>query len=768
MWKYLIFIGFSLSLGAGTCLAQRNTVTKQDYKRAEHFLPAYTDSMVHHAISGAIWQNNSQLIYRDAVEKGIRFMIANPLTREKRAAFDQKKLAHALSKMKGKSYDTKHLPLRDVHLMDNGKKLEFSLHRTKYSCDLGSSYSCQYLVSNKEVLSPDGKKAVFIKDYNLWMRNLQTGKLTQLTYNGKKNYGYGTNNGGWIKSDRPVVRWSPDSKHIATFRQDSREVGYMYLVKTRIGHPKLKKWKYTMPGDSAIFRIDRVIINLKPHQRPQVVHLKMKPDAQRSTINDFISVWHTGKFLDTQWSPDDNKLAFVSVNRGMTKETLRIADAKTGDVRTVMHENVKDFLQPGPTVRWRVLFSKNEVIWYSQRSNWGHLYLYNLQTGELKHPITNGKWNVLQVRYINPEKRKIYFIGSCRHEGNPYFHYLYSVDFSGKNLKLLTPETANHKVTISKNGKYFVDTYSTPTTPPVSVVRNIQGKRIMTLEKKADISDLKAIGWRPPTPFSVKDRNGNNELYGMMFKPTNFDSTKSYPVLDYVYPGPQTGSVGSWSFRAARLDKQSLAELGFIVVEVNALGTPGRSKAFQDYWYGNMGDLGIADQVAMIKQLANRHSYIDTSRVGIWGHSGGGNATTRAMLAYPNFFKVGVSEAANQDSRDYEANWGDKYQGLLKTYGDSTNYDNQANELLAHNLKGKLLIAKGTMDSNVPPEITYLMIDSLEAANKNFNLIIFPNRNHGFYFDPYMIRRRWDYFVQNLEHAEPPKNFEVKGYPKFK
>lgn len=762
--KKLLICGLLL-LTAITCSAQQNAVSRQDYQRAEHFLPAYTDSLVHNVLSDATWLDNGQLFYRDNVAGGTKFLIANPKTQQTKAAFDQEKLATVLSKIRDQSYDPMHLPIRGVSFANNENTLAFSVHDTHYRCDL-SDYSCEkkehhgQVPARAEFMSPDGTKAVFIKNYNLWMRNVKTGKLTQLTHDGKKNYGYGTNNAGWIKRDKPVLRWSPDSKRIATFKQDARGVRKMYLTSTKVGHPELKEWNYPMAGDSAIFRIERVVINLEP--KPQVVHLKMDSDPQRSTITDHIADWD-GSFLDTEWGPDSDKLAFVSVSRDFQDVTLKMADPETGEVRNLLHEETDTFFESGnDKVNWHVLPKSNEAIWFSERSNWGHLYLYDLETGKLKHQITKDDWNVLQVRYIDKKNRKIYFTGSCREEGNPYFHYLYSVDFSGKNLTLLSPEQANHEVTISDDGNYFTDTYSTPTTPPVSVIRDMQGKKLMTLEK-ADISDLEAMGWQAPTPFSVKARDGNTDLYGLMFKPTNFDPDKKYPVLNYVYPGPQTGSVGSRSFRAARVDKQALAELGFIVVEVDAMGTPGRSKDFHAYYYGDMGDNGIPDQIATIKELAQTRSWMDLDRVGIWGHSGGGFASTRAILAYPDFYKVAVSEAGNHDNRNYEDAWAEKWQGLLKTYGkDSTNYDNQANELLADNLKGKLLLAHGTMDTNVPPTNTMLMVQALEKANKDFDLILLPNRSHGFYMDPYMMRRRWDYFVRNLKHENPPKEFDLE------
>jgi dipeptidyl aminopeptidase/acylaminoacyl peptidase len=259
----------------------------------------------------------------------------------------------------------------------------------------------------------------------------------------------------------------------------------------------------------------------------------------------------------------------------------------------------------------------------------------------------------------------------------------------------------------------------------------------------------------------VKARDGKTDLYGLMYKPSNFDPARKYPVLNYLYPGPQTGSVGSRSFTPSRSDKQSLAELGFIVVEVDAMGTPGRSKSFHEFYYGNMGDNGVPDQIAAIKQLASENPWMDLDRVGIWGHSGGGFASTRAILAYPDFYKVAVSGAGNHDNRNYEDDWGEKWQGLLEDNGDgTTNYDNQANQLLAGNLKGKLLIAHGTMDSNVPPSNTMLVADALIKANKDFDLVMMPNWGHGFGNSPYFMRKRWDYFVKHLLGVEPPKEYE--------
>jgi len=295
----------------------------------------------------------------------------------------------------------------------------------------------------------------------------------------------------------------------------------------------------------------------------------------------------------------------------------------------------------------------------------------------------------------------------------------------------------------------------------VMVLRDMDGNRLVALEE-ADITRLRAAGWTPPIPFTVKARDGVTDLYGLMYRPTAFDSTGSYPIVNYLYPGPQSGSVGSRAFSAARGDKRAIAELGFILVEVDAMGTPGRSKSFHDAYYGNMGDNGLPDQIAMIRQLAARHGYMDLERVGIYGHSGGGFAAADAILRYPDFYKVAVSQAGNHDNRTYEDDWGERYQGLLETSPDgATNYDNQSNQLLAENLRGKLLLAHGTMDSNVPPNNTLVLVNELIRHNKDFDLILFPNRGHGFGNEPYMMRRRWDYFVEHLMGAEPPKGYVI-------
>ncbi len=764
----LTAISVLLPLG-GHAQANDIQVTVLDYARAESLLGQNTRPLVFGTSVSPNWMEGDRFWYRNPVPGGAEFVLVDPARGTRERAFDHQAVANALEAQSGQDFSALNLPFTSIDFSDDGRTFSFDAGTVQVTCAVDGS-SCELgprggdvsgaVAARLRVASPDGSRAAFIRDYNLWSVDLTSGAEIQLTSDGIEDFGYATNNAGWTKSDRPVLVWSPDSKQIATFQHDARGVGEMYLVSTEVGHPELETWKYPLPEDSVIFRISRVVIDV---ENATMTRLQMDPDQHRSTICDH--VYCGGTWADIDWSESGSQLAFVSTSRDHKEAYLRVADPSTGAVRDVMNEVVETFFESGHrAVNWRLLEESNEVVWFSRRSNWGHLYMYDLGTGDLKHPITGGDWNVLQVRHLDREARKAYFTGAGREAGDPYFQYFYSVNMDGSELTLLTPDSANHVVSMSPSGRYLIDTYSTPVVPQVTVVRDLDGQVVVQLET-ADISRLEGNDWQPPIPFTVKARDGVTDLYGLMYRPSNFDPTKKYPVLNSLYPGPQSGSVGSRSFTPARGDKQSIAELGFIVVEVDAMGTPMRSRTFHEAYYGNMGDNGLADQVTMIEQLAERHEWMDIDRVGIWGHSGGGFASTAGILRYPDFYDVAVSQAGNHDNRNYEDDWGEKWQGLLTTNADgTTSYDNQANQLLVENLKGKLLLAHGTMDSNVPPSSTMIVVDALIEANKDFDLIMLPNRRHGFGNEPYMMRRRWDYFVEHLLEVEPPE-YEIGRRP---
>ena len=776
------FLTATFPLFAAITLSGQQKFTAADYQRAEKFMGYNTTPLVYRSGVRPNWLPDERFWYRITTAEGAEFVLVDPAKGTRLPAFDHIKLAAALAAANGQTVNAKNLPFQNIEFTPDGQSVIVQANG-RFRCDFagvkcsaeagdalaggrgggrggrGAAGGGRGAFGGTDVRSPDGKKSAFLRDNNLWVRNLETNRETQLTTDGVKDFGYATDNAGWTKSDRPVLLWSPDSKRIATFQQDQRGVGEMHLVNTQTGHPQLQSWKYPLPGDEVVTTIQRVVLDL---DGPRVVRLNVPADQHRSSLCDDVKC-RGSEWADVQWAAEGSQLAFVSTSRDHRQETFRIASATTGEVRDVVKEEVPTFFESGNgRVNWNYLAATKELIWFSERDNWGHLYLYDTETGKLKNQITKGDWNVTQLLRIDEKNRMLYFLGVGREKGrDPYFVHFYRVKFDGTGLTLLTPEDGNHDVTLAASGKYFTDSYSKPDVPPVAVVRDETGKLIATLEN-ADISRLLATGWKPPQPITVKARDGQTDLYGLLFKPTNLDPNKKYPIINQIYPGPQTGSVGGRSFSAARSDCQALAELGFVVVQIDGMGTPWRSKKFHEAYYGDMGDNTLPDQVAGMKQLAQRYAWIDIDRAGIWGHSGGGFAAAGAMFRFPDFFKVGISEAGNHDNREYEDDWGEKWQGLLKKNPDgTTNYDSQANQLQAKNLKGKLLLAHGTMDTNVPPINTLLVVDELIKANKDFDLLMLPNRGHGFGGEPYMVRRRWDYFVRNLLGAEPPQNFAL-------
>ena len=748
----------------------KKQLTADQYKTAASHMNRSLYGLVYNKVSGSTFSAQNNLVYSTTDKSGKKFILVDVNAKTKIAAFDHSKLAESLSKELNEEVDKNKLPIYNVSLSEDVKTLNFTLKRQKYSCNL-DDYSISKITSERkkakrtEHVSPNGKLAAYIDNYNLWIKDLDTGKKTQLTFDGEKDYGYATNNAGWIKSDGAVLKWSPNSDKIATFQQDSREVGMMYLTSTNVGHPKLEAWKHPLPGDKTIFTIERVIIHLGA--KPKTVRLKMNKDFQRGTTTDHIAGWDN-ELLDAQWKKDGSQFAFVSGSRDHKIAHLQIANSNTGEVTSIHKEEVATFYESGVNAEnWKVLFDSNEFIWYSEKSNWGHLYLYDITTKQLKNQITTGNWIVKQVKNIDSKSKKIYFLAAGKEEGNPYHDYYYSVNFDGSELTNITPEKGTHTAKFSDDYSYFVDTYSSTTNPPISVLRNNKGEKVLDLET-ADITALKEKNWQQPIEFSVKARDNKTAIYGIMCIPSHYDERKKYPVLNYIYPGPQSGSVGNYKFRPVWRDFQAMAELGFVVVAVDAMGTPMRSKSFHDAYYGNMGDNGLPDNITAIKQLAQKYKGMDIERVGIWGHSGGGFASTRAVFAYPDFYDVAVSGAGNHDNRNYEADWGEKWQGLLENgkmeeKGDgTTNYDNQANQLIAQDLKGKLLITHGSMDNNVPPSNTMLVVEALIKANKDFDMILLPNKRHGYgNMTKYMTRKKWDYFVTHLRNEIPPKEFNL-------
>ncbi|WP_294330030.1 DPP IV N-terminal domain-containing protein [uncultured Sphingomonas sp.] len=751
-------------------------MTDADYSRAVHQLAPWTVPLVDHAVRAAHWVDARRFWYVDTDHGVPTIMLVDAAKGSKAPAFDTKALLASLNAAGFRVQDATKLYVADFAPDFASNSAVLNVGGKRYTCAMVQPYGCKesatpsaghiagYLAQQgpaDAVLSPDGTRAAFVRNWNLWVRDMRTGAERQLTTDGVKDFGYATDNAGWKHSDQAIVIWSPDSKKLATFQQDQRAVADFSTTTTQVGHSKVDTWKYPFVGDKEIIQIQRVIVDV---DAGQVIRLKMPAEPHRSSLCDDVVCGEGPQ--DMQWAKDAKTLAFVSTSRDHKVETVRIADAASGAVRDVFTETVPTWFDSGYNdegINWRYLSERGEILWWSQRDDWGHYYLYNAATGKLVRQVTQGPWNVDHPVYIDERSGKMLVAGVGREPGtDPYYRSIYAVDLKGGAPKLLTPEKQDHIAIPSSDGRYFVDIYSTPQAPQTAVLRRADGSVVQQLAK-GDATRLQAAGWQAPESIAVQCSDGKTLCHGLLFKPAGLDPQRKYPVIDYVYPGPFMGTIPSRQFAAAQGDAGALAQLGFAVVEIDALGTPRRSKTFQDYYYRDMGKQAVPDQKSGIEDLGKRYAWLDLDRVGIWGHSGGGNATATAMFLYPDFFKVGIAESGNHDNRNYEDDFYEKYLGLLERQGDKSNYDLQANQDLAKNLKGKLLLAHGMLDDNVPVSSTLLVVDALEKANKDFDLVLFPRAHHG-YGDQsfYMMRRRWDYFVENLMGATPPKEYRIE------
>ena len=754
-----------LLAGVGGLVLVTEAVAQVDYSRADRLLSWNTSRLVSgDSVRPQWYPDGNRFWYRNKTATGAEYVVVDPVRGSRTLLFDNARLAAAMTVARDTAYDPSRLPFASFKFGNDGqdeREIQFNASRKRFVCDIGV-YRCTVsdtLPSEVPfVLSPDKKWEAFIAKHNVWVRPRGGKDSTQLTTDGVEYWGYGLTMprpSDLVRPQprRPTLRWSPDSKKLAVWRQDERRVEHMHYISMTSQRPKYYSQPYALPGDSVVPVPTLHLLDVATKGNV-LVQLAPVP-VQLNTI---------GSARDSAWSEASDKVYVSALSRGSKRAWLTAIDAASGAQTVVAGDSLATYTEWSPPTdpqTWYTSKDGQDIFWWSERDGWAHFYRYGAD-GRVKNRLTEGPWFASAIQSVDEVAKQVYFTARGREPGQFwYYAKLYRVNYDGTGLALLTPEDAHHEIDFSPSGKYFVDSYSRIETAPVTVLRSaIDGRMLRPLET-ADISRLKDIGWQPGRVFTAKARDGITDLYGVIYLPPGLDSTMTYPVIDNIYPGPQVGSVGGWSFKSGG-EAFALAQLGFVVVQIDHLGTPMRSKAFHDNYYANFIDNGLPDHVEVLKQLGARYRFLDLSRVGIFGHSGGGFASADAMFRYPDFFKVAVSSSGNHDNRSYNIYWSEKYQGLMKrdTLRKTDNYESSANGGYAKNLKGKLFLMTGDMDDNVHPAMTVQVVDALIKANKSFDYLVLPNRAHGLN-EPYVIRRRWDYFVEHLAGRTPPANFEI-------
>ncbi len=788
-------------LATATLWGQQTPVTKANYDLAEQFSVKKVNQMVFSTAVQPNWfKYSDKFWYSYKTTNGTEYYIVDPVQKTKRKIWDMGELAAQITEIVKDPFDAQHLPISRLQLKDD-KTFEFEIRSTlrvpkkekpgqpkpkkgekenkvfRFSWDIAKRTLTD--ISDKEEeknypswanVSPNEQYAIFSKGYNIWYMDIENVKKAmvnekdstivehQLTTDGTKEFPY-----GWSTADPYIeskeiekrrgmrVAWSPNSKHFSLTRTDSEGVKDLWVIDVLANpRPKLETYNYQMPGEPGAktylylfdFEAKKSKVIKVDAFKDQSIGINYKPITQRERNN---------KFNPSIWLGDNEKFYITRRSRDLKRVDICTVDVNSDTTNVVIEERLNTYIENRSL---KLINNGKELVQWSERDGWAHLYLYGAN-GKLKNRITKGEYHVEDVVAIDEAKRVLYFIANGKEEGiNPYYTYLYSVNLDGSNLKLLTKGNFDNGVRISDNGKFFVNNYSRVDVAPKSDLLDQQGRTILSLEE-ADLSQLLARGYKFPETFKVKAGDGVTDLYGVMYKPFDFDSTKIYPIIEYVYPGPQTEAVNtSWNKSMNRVDR--LAQLGFVVITVgNRGGHPNRSKWYHNYSYGNLRDYGLEDKKVAVQQLAARHNFIDGDKVGIHGHSGGGFMSTAAILKYPDFFDAAVSCAGNHDNSIYNRWWSETHHGVLEEVsesGDTTfKYSIATNQQLAKNLKGNLLLVTGDIDNNVHPGGTYRVMNALIRANKRFDMLILPGQRHGFTdMDEYFFWRMADHFSRYL------------------
>jgi len=769
--NYLGKLGVVVFLScAPALLLSQGTVA--DYGRARN-LRSETQGLVYDIVEQVTWiENSHRFWYRKTVKGGNAFMVVDADTLAKQPAFDHEKLAASLSSAAGQKYTAITLPFARIAFVNDGGALEFQTADTRWRCNL-SSYGCTKLGAVEQTpgfggrgaappaagrggqpseqqprVSPDGKLEAFIKNFNVYVRSRDTNKEFQLSWDGSEGEYYFWN-----------MQWSPDSTKLAIFRTRSgykRLVHYIESSPADQLQPKHSTIEYNKPGDV-------IDVNM-----PVLFHVDTK--KQIDIDNQLFATPYSNEQI--RWWRDGRAFTFEYNQRGHQVYRVIEVDAATGKPRAVIEEQTSTFFcYSNKKYRYDVNDGK-EIIWMSERDGWNHLYLYDGATGRVKNQITRGEWVVRGVERVDEANRQIWFRASGMYPGkDPYFIHYYRINFDGTGLVALTEGDGNQAIvfptsrrilagpprgvlagssgSFSADMAFYVDNYSRVDMSPVSELRRTSDQKLLMVVERADMHDLIKSGWVGPEPFVAKGRDGKTDIWGIICRPRNLDPSKKYPVIENVYPGPQDSFVPK-SFSPYD-PMQSLAELGFIVVQIDGMGTSNRSKAFHDVCWKNLGDAGFPDRILWHKAVAAKYPYYDISRVGIYGTSAGGQSSMGALLFHPEFYKVAVSSSGCHDNRMDKIGWNEQWMGypVGPEYAAASNVEN------ADKLQGKLLLVVGEMDANVDPSSTLQVVNALIKAKKYFDLLYIPGGGHGAGGQYGEIKRN-DFFVRNLLGVEPP------------
>jgi len=736
---------FMLMLLTCTLAFGQKEYTIKDYNRADSITNLFRDK-TYNAVYNINWiKGKHDFWYETNTRKGREFFIVNADQLKKLPVFDAEKLCTKLNKTTSKEYKPYAIPFVKPDISEDLKYFRFQIDTAKWEWDRQKNelkYAGKVEKDKEEpywsetndsdkgepVKSPDKKFIAYTKNYNVYVKEISTEKEFQLSYDGSEGCYYSA-----------YIQWSPDSKKIATNRIVRSTKHFIYFVESSPAdqlQPKLQKRDYTKPGDQL------------PVASPCLFNVDLKKQIPVDA-----SLYQNQYTLDNiSWRHDSRAFTFEFNQRGHQRYMVVEVNAETGNQTVLVDEKSDTFFEyssPNKKIRYDLNDGK-EMIWASERDGWNHLYLYD-NSGKVINQITKGEWVVRGVEYVDEANREIIFKASGINTSEDlYLIHYYTIKFDGSGMKELTPEATNHLAFFSSDHKFFVDNYSRVDLPSTLVLRNIvDGKILMEIEK-VDITDLQKINWKMPEVFTAKGRDGITDIWGIIYRPTNFDPTKQYPVIEYIYAGPHDSFVPK-SFSTSYRWFSGLAELGFIIVQIDGMGTSNRSKAFHNVCWRNLKDAGFPDRILWMQAAAKKYNYMDLSRVGIFGGSAGGQSSTAALLFHPEFYKVAVSSCGCHDNRMDKIWWNEQWMGypIGPWYADNSNVVN------AHLLKGKLMLLVGELDDNVDPASTMQVCDALIKANKEFELVVLPGMNHtgGGKFGE---RKRRDFFIKHLQNAITP------------